>query len=131
LRSSKIKIEKRTSKSKEEGATSVSELSASEAARVSKALGDPTRLGIYSYIAKHKELFFGGVSDCCMLSGATISHHLRVLSQAGLISARRSGQHVFYRALPSRLADYRRYLAKVGRPLAHAASKRRGRAAGS
>jgi ArsR family transcriptional regulator, arsenate/arsenite/antimonite-responsive transcriptional repressor len=43
---------------------------------------------------------------------ATISHHLRVLTQAGLISSRRSGQYIFYRAIPTRLAQYRSYLAR-------------------
>src|SRR5229473_3819573 len=90
-------------------------ISAAEAALIGKALGDPTRLSIYSHIAnRSKGLFCGELGDCHVLSMATISHHLRVLTQAGLISSRRSGQYIFYRALPARLAEYRRNLAKFG-----------------
>ena len=92
------------------------EITASEAALIGKALGDPTRLGIYSYIADRRgELFCGEVGDCCGLSMATISHHLRVLTQAGLITSRRSGQFIFYRVIRQRLTEYRKYLAKFGR----------------
>jgi ArsR family transcriptional regulator len=101
------------------------EMPASEVALIGKALGDPTRLSIYSHIAnRREELFCGELGDCHVLSMATISHHLRVLTQAGLISSRRSGQHVFYRALPARLAEYRSYLAKFGKKSAPARRKR-------
>ena len=91
------------------------EITAQEAALIGKALGDPTRLGIYSYIANRRgELFCGEVGDCCGLSMATISHHLRVLTQAGLISSRRSGQFIFYRAIRGRLAEYRKFLSNFG-----------------
>jgi ArsR family transcriptional regulator len=94
----------------------MAQMPASEAALIGKALGDPTRLSIYAHIAnRRKELFCGELGDCHVLSMATISHHLRVLTQAGLISSRRSGQHVFYRALPARLAEYQSYLAKFGK----------------
>jgi ArsR family transcriptional regulator len=91
-------------------------MSESEAALIGKALGDLTRLGIYTQIARHKELFCGELEACQLISGATISHHLRVLTQSGLITSRRSGQHIFYRAIPRRLNDYRRYLANFRRP---------------
>jgi ArsR family transcriptional regulator len=91
-------------------------ISAAEAALIGKALGDPTRLSIYSHIAnRRKELFCGELGECHVFSMATISHHLRVLTQAGLISSRRSGQYIFYRAIPTRLAQYRSYLAKFGK----------------
>jgi ArsR family transcriptional regulator len=94
----------------------MADISDSEAALIGKALGDPTRLSIYSHIANRgQEFFCGELGDCHVLSMATISHHLRVLTQTGLISSRRSGQHIFYRALPGRLAEYRRYLAKFGK----------------
>jgi ArsR family transcriptional regulator, arsenate/arsenite/antimonite-responsive transcriptional repressor len=91
-------------------------ISAAEAALIGKALGDPTRLSIYSHIAnRRKELFCGELGECHVFSMATISHHLRVLTQAGLISSRRSGQYIFYRAIPTRLAQYRSYLARFGK----------------
>jgi ArsR family transcriptional regulator len=94
-------------------------ISAAEAALIGKALGDPTRLSIYSHIAnRRKELFCGELGECHVFSMATISHHLRVLTQAGLISSRRSGQYIFYRAIPTRLAQYRSYLARFGKKTA-------------
>ena len=100
-------------------------ISAAKAALIGKALGDPTRLSIYSHIAnRSKGLFCGELGDCHVLSMATISHHLRVLTQAGLISSRRSGQYIFYRAIPARLVQYRSYLAKVGKRTVRTKPKR-------
>jgi ArsR family transcriptional regulator, arsenate/arsenite/antimonite-responsive transcriptional repressor len=93
----------------------MAEVTDSEAALIGKALGDPTRLGIYTQIANHRELFCGELNACQTIYGATISHHLRVLTHAGLIQSRRSGQHIYYRAIPSRLVAYRRYLSNLGR----------------
>src|SRR5258708_26055816 len=91
----------------------MAKISAQGAALIGKALGDPRRLSIYSHIAnRSKGLFCGELGDCHVLSMATISHHLRVLTQAGLISSRRRGQYLFYRAIPPRLVQYRSYLAK-------------------
>jgi ArsR family transcriptional regulator len=93
----------------------MTKLSHAEAAAIGKALGDPTRLGIFSEIAKRKELFCGELGACDMLSCATVSHHLRGLTQAGLIASRREGQFIYYRAVPERLAAYRRHLAELPR----------------
>lgn len=86
-----------------------------DAARLAKALGDPTRLKIYAEIARRRELYVGELQACRILANATVSHHLRILMQAGLITARRSGQHVFYRWMPTRLIAYRRFLARIGK----------------
>jgi ArsR family transcriptional regulator, arsenate/arsenite/antimonite-responsive transcriptional repressor len=92
------------------------ELSPSEAAMIGKALGDPMRLSIYTEIANRRgELSCGKLNACDQLSLATVSHHLRVLTEAGLIASRRDGQFMFYRALRPRLAAYRRYLANFGK----------------
>lgn len=93
----------------------MADVTETDAALIGKALGDPTRLGIYSQIMGRKELYCGELCACQPISGATISHHLRVLTQAGLITSRRSGQHIFYHAVPSRLAAYRRYLSAIGK----------------
>lgn len=93
----------------------MAEITEPEAALIGKALGDPTRLGIYTQIANRKELYCGELCACQVISGATISHHLRVLTQAGLITSRRSGQHIYYRAIPARLTSYKRYLSGLGK----------------
>ncbi|MFI1825134.1 ArsR/SmtB family transcription factor [Streptomyces sp. NPDC020412] len=79
-------------------------------ARVFKALGDPVRLRLLSMIASRK----GGEVCVCDLTPAfdltqpTISHHLKLLREAGLIASERRGTWVYYRLLPEmtdRLAD--------------------------
>ena len=78
---------------------------AAELSHVFKALGDPVRLRLLSLIASHE----GGEACVCDLTGVfdltgpTISHHLKVLRQAGLISGERRGTWIYYRALPEAL----------------------------
>ncbi|MFC5993870.1 ArsR/SmtB family transcription factor [Pseudonocardia hispaniensis] len=78
---------------------------ATELARVFKAMGDPVRLRLLSMIASHQ----GGEACVCELtgvfdlSGPTISHHLKVLREAGLISGERRGTWVYYRVQPDRI----------------------------
>jgi ArsR family transcriptional regulator, arsenate/arsenite/antimonite-responsive transcriptional repressor len=85
-------------------------LDAGEAARLTqvfKALADPVRLRLLSLIGAHD----GGEACVCDLTGAfdltapTISHHLKVLREAGLISSDRRGTWVYYRLVPAALAD--------------------------
>jgi ArsR family transcriptional regulator len=78
---------------------------ADDLSRVFKALGDPVRLRLLSLIGAHA----GGEACVCELVDAfdltqpTISHHLRVLREAGLIEADRRGTWVYYRVLPAAL----------------------------
>ncbi len=72
-----------------------------------KALGDPVRLRLVSMVASHN----GGEACVCDLTPAfdlsqpTISHHLRVLREAGLLECERRGTWVFYRVVPAVLAE--------------------------
>ncbi|OLZ59181.1 transcriptional regulator [Streptomyces sp. IMTB 2501] len=76
---------------------------AADLAKVFKALGDPVRLRLVSMIASREE---GGEVCVCELTPAfdlsqpTISHHLKLLRQAGLIDCERRGTWVYYRVLP-------------------------------
>lgn len=70
-----------------------------------KALGDPVRLRLLSLIASHED---GEVCVCELtvgfeVSGPTISHHLKVLRQAGLIDGERRGTWIYYWVLPEAL----------------------------
>ncbi|HUZ24975.1 MAG TPA: metalloregulator ArsR/SmtB family transcription factor [Streptosporangiaceae bacterium] len=85
-------------------------LSAREAQEMSalfKAIADPVRLRLVSLIACHE----GGEACVCDLSGAfdltapTISHHLKVLREAGLIGSQRRGTWVFYWINPGVLSQ--------------------------
>ena len=71
-----------------------------------KALADPVRLRLLSLIACHD----GGEACVCELTGAfdlsapTISHHLKVLRESGMIDAERRGTWIYYRVEPAVLA---------------------------
>lgn len=98
---------------------------AADLAKVFKALGDPVRLRLLSMIASQA----GGEVCVCELTPAfdlaqpTISHHLKLLKQAGLIESERRGTWVYYRLVPAmtdRLADI--LTRPAGRPLTGSAT---------
>lgn len=78
-------------------------------AGVLKALADPVRIRLVSIIASHD----GGEACVCDLTEAftltqpTISHHLRVLRDAGLVDCERRGTWAYYRVVPDALAALR------------------------
>ena len=78
---------------------------AAELARVFKAMGDPVRLRLLSLIASHEggEACVCDLSEVFDLTGPTISHHLKVLREAGLITGERRGTWVYYRVQPKAL----------------------------
>ncbi|MDQ2707716.1 MAG: metalloregulator ArsR/SmtB family transcription factor [Actinomycetota bacterium] len=89
---------------------------AMELSRLFKAMGDPVRLRLLSLIASHE----GGEACVCDLSGVfeltgpTISHHLKVLREAGLISGERRGTWVYYRVHPEVLGTLAAVLVPTG-----------------
>ena len=60
-----------------------------------KALADPTRQEIMSLICC-RELNVGDIVEAVGVSQPTVSHHLAILKEAGLVSIRNEGKHVFY-----------------------------------
>ncbi|HJP77035.1 MAG TPA: metalloregulator ArsR/SmtB family transcription factor [Pseudonocardiaceae bacterium] len=72
-------------------------------AHVFKALGDPVRLRLLSLIASHAggEACVCDLTDAFDLTGPTISHHLKVLREAGIIDGERRGTWVYYRVQPA------------------------------
>jgi ArsR family transcriptional regulator len=70
-----------------------------------KALGDPVRLRLLSLIASHAggEACVCDISATIALAQPTISHHLKVLRQAGLLDCERRGTWVYYWVIPSAL----------------------------
>lgn len=83
----------------------LSETEADELASVMKALADPTRLRLLSLIQSHAD----GEACVCDLTGPvdlsqpTVSHHLKVLLDAGLVTRTKRGTWAYYRAVPERL----------------------------
>lgn len=81
-------------------------------ASVLAALGDPVRLRIISMLAAAPD---GSACGCDLeaplgLSQPTVSHHLRILRQAGLVEGTRRGRWVHYRVVKERLAEIRQAL---------------------
>jgi ArsR family transcriptional regulator len=87
-----------------------------ELAKISKALADPTRLQIYEAIAAKPEMYCGEVIDKYDLSPGTVSHHLKILMEAGLIECRREGQFVYNRAVAETMRAYTQALSRLARP---------------
>ena len=69
-----------------------------------KALSDPIRLRLLSLIASTEEICVCDLTDAFAVTGATISHHLRVLRETGLVDSERRGTWVYYRARKQALA---------------------------
>jgi ArsR family transcriptional regulator len=75
-------------------------------ARIAKALGDPIRLQLVDVLRKHA----GKVCVCELtplfeVGQPTVSHHLRVLREAGLVDSERRGLWAYYYVLPQGLAE--------------------------
>jgi ArsR family transcriptional regulator len=86
--------------------------SADRLAQAFKALADPVRLRLLSIIAAAPS---GEVCACELTapvgkSQPTVSHHLKVLREAGLVSSRKHGTWVHYRAVPEQLNALRSVL---------------------
>jgi len=83
----------------------INEAAAAGLAPVFKALGDPVRLRLVSLIGARDggEVCVCDLTSAFELSQPTISHHLRVLREAGLIDSERRGTWVYYRLVPAAL----------------------------
>src|ERR1700748_3742263 len=80
---------------------------AEQVAPLLKALADPVRLRLMSLVASHKggEACICELNDAFELSQPTISHHMKVLHEAGLVDRDKRGVWVYYRIRPQALAS--------------------------
>lgn len=60
-----------------------------------RALSDPTRREIL-HLLKKRSLSAGKIAEHFQMTGATVSHHLSVLKEAGLIRDRHEGKYIYY-----------------------------------
>jgi ArsR family transcriptional regulator len=81
--------------------------------KISKALADGTRLRILEAISRKDRVSCGQIVSMRGVTPATVSHHLKVLSEAGLIACCREGQFIYSRAVPEMIDAYTRALAKI------------------
>jgi ArsR family transcriptional regulator len=85
----------------------LSQAQAEQVAPLLKALGDPVRLRLMSLIASHPggEACVCDLNDAFELSQPTISHHLKVLHEAGLVDRDKRGVWAYYRVRTEALAS--------------------------
>jgi ArsR family transcriptional regulator len=81
--------------------------------RLLGALADPTRLAIVRQLAADTETCACDFTACCDVGQPTVSHHLKVLREAGLVTSERRGQWIFYRLAP----DVAERVGAIGRSL--------------
>lgn len=89
--------------------TDLTQQGAAELARGFSALGDPARLRVLSILASapNGEVCVCDFVDPLGKSQPTVSHHLKVLSEAGLVQGERRGKWVWYSLNPERVAALR------------------------
>jgi len=81
--------------------------------KISKALADATRLKIFESISAKKEMVCGELVVLRGVTPATVSHHLKILADAGLIECRRQGQFIHNRVVPRTILEYSRALVRL------------------
>jgi ArsR family transcriptional regulator len=72
-----------------------------------QAAADPTRLAILRQLSACDEVCACDFTSCCDVSQPTVSHHLKVLREAGWVNAERRGTWVYYRLRPEAVARFR------------------------
>jgi ArsR family transcriptional regulator, arsenate/arsenite/antimonite-responsive transcriptional repressor len=78
-----------------------------------KALAHPIRLGMMLRLAEEPEICACDLGDAFEVSQPTVSEHLRVLREAGLVRTRREGTTICYAAVPEALAEMRQLIAAL------------------
>ena len=77
------------------------------------ALADPVRLSIVRQLATADDVCACDFTECCTVSQPTISHHLKVLREAGVVVSERQGTNIVYSLSP----DFSRRWAGIGSSL--------------
>jgi ArsR family transcriptional regulator len=76
-----------------------------DVARMCKALGHPARVRLLKHLAEYGQCYFGSLTDILPLAPSTISQHVTILKEAGLIHGSSDVQRVCYCINPERLAQ--------------------------
>lgn len=80
--------------------------------KVAKALSDETRCKIFELIAKSKEISCKEITGKIELRQPTISHHLKILQESGLVNVRREGQFHYFSVNKQILEKFSSYLTR-------------------
>jgi ArsR family transcriptional regulator len=84
--------------------------SAETMAHALKALSDPTRLRLFSLITASSEQCACDLTEPLGVSQPTVSHHLKILTDAGLLTRDQRGKWAYYSVNPGRLAELSAFL---------------------
>ena len=87
----------------------------SQVEKISKALADETRLKNFEAISAKDHVNCSELVAMRGVTPATVSHHLRVLTEAGLVECKRKGQFVCSRAVPEAIEAFARTLTQIAR----------------
>ena len=79
-----------------------------------QAAADPTRLAILRQLSDMDEVCACDFTACCDVSQPTVSHHLRILKEAGVIESERRGTWIFYSLRPQAVARFRELAGRFG-----------------
>jgi ArsR family transcriptional regulator, arsenate/arsenite/antimonite-responsive transcriptional repressor len=82
--------------------------------RLLAAAADPTRLAILRQLSESPEVCACDFTACCDVSQPTVSHHLKVLREAGWVDADRRGAWVWYALRPEAVARFRELAGGLG-----------------
>jgi ArsR family transcriptional regulator len=91
-------------------AIAMSEVEAGDIAQIFGALSDPVRLRMLSLVAAEDEVCSCALEEPLGKSQPTISHHTRILAEAGLITGEKRGRWMWWRIVPERLEEVSRIL---------------------
>jgi len=83
-----------------------------------QAAADPTRLAILRQLSDSDEVCACAFTACCDVSQPTVSHHLKVLRNAGWIVGERRGTWIWYRIRPEAVTRFRELAGRFGPSLA-------------
>ena len=81
--------------------------------KISKALADETRLMIFEAISAQDHVNCSELVAMRGVTPATVSHHLKVLTEAGLVECKREGQFVCSRVVPEAVAEFTQTLTRI------------------
>jgi len=84
--------------------------------RLLQAAADPTRLAILRQLTAEGEVCACDFTSCCDVAQPTVSHHLKVLREAGWIEGERRGTWIWYSLRPAALEQFRSLAGGLGSP---------------
>ncbi len=88
-----------------------------------QGLADPTRLSILRELAGGNEVCACDFTACCDVAQPTVSHHLKVLREAGWVTSERRASWVYYRLNPEAVARFRQIAGELSPALGAPASR--------